>query len=264
MGVAVPAEDPPCARRVHPGQPCRRHQQQSAQPGGHKARNIVQARRRRAKILIPLIFIAQHGIHGVDGLIDHAADGPAQRQVKERRNNAVCSVLRHCLHRRANDALPVQAFRVAPHDHGDRAARLVQAPAVPRQRVIYFHRRIPQVSRRQRVAAQDRFYNDAGHRAAAVQHFQDSPRNLKRHRYHKSGQHKTLDPMHLRGVLLPVPELFQRRDQSAHQAHRVRHPLRVPDQAVQTGPCQNTDQPVPYHKISSPCLLVSSSLISFR
>ena len=125
MGIPVTAEDPPGARRIHPGQSGRRDQQKSAQPGRYKARRIVQTCSRCAKILIFLISVSQHGVHGVDGLVYHTADRASQCQVEERRDDAVCCILGDSLHSRADDSFPVQILRVAAYDHRYRPARLL-------------------------------------------------------------------------------------------------------------------------------------------
>ena len=254
MGVSVAAEDPPCVRRIHAGQAGRRHQQQTAEPCGYKPRRIVQARRRRAKILISLILVTKHGVHGIDRFVGHTADRASERKVEKRCDDAVRRVLGHGLHSRPDDSFPVQILRVASHDHRYRAARFGKASISRCQRFIYLHRRIPKISGCQRIAAQNRFRGNPRRGVQPVKSYEQSPCDPDRRREHEYGYNKTLEPEFRCRVFFPAQEFFQRRDQRPHKAYRMRHPLRIPDQAVQPGPYQNTDQPIANHKTLIPKL----------
>lgn len=75
------------------------------------------------------MFIADHGIEGVDRFIGHGQRRAAEEQEKERRDNAIHRVLRHGLHHRTVDLRWLELRGIAP-DNPESLCRLsARSPA---------------------------------------------------------------------------------------------------------------------------------------
>ena len=206
--------------------------------------------------MIFLISVSDHGIHGVDRLVGHGSCCPAKHHVEQRRDHAVRRIFRHCLHGRADNAFLIQYCCVAAHDHGYCVAGSLNVLArrgrrpVLHKGTVDFHGCVLQAPGCQRITAEDGFQRYARQRVHCVCSHEQAPRDLGHNGENEYGRRAALDPLDRRGITVQAQELFQRRDQAPDPADGMGHPLRIPDQAVQTRPDHYTDHSAQEHFIS--------------
>src|SRR5699024_9624109 len=111
--------------------------QKCRKPCRNQIEQIIHSCCRPAKIQIPVVFVAHHGVHRVDRFIKKAKPCSSDHHIKQRGNNSVGRVLRHRLHRSLHHAFLCQAFRISPHNHGHGLSSVLNRPCI--QCLFYFH-----------------------------------------------------------------------------------------------------------------------------
>ena len=97
MVPAVPPPDLPRARSAVPGKRRRSGPEQPGDPAGQIVRRIIQFGGGAAEIKIFLVFVAEHAVHRVDGLVGQGQRGTAQQHIEQRRDDAVAGVFGYVL-----------------------------------------------------------------------------------------------------------------------------------------------------------------------
>ena len=181
---------------------------------------------------VPVILVAHHAVHGVDGLVGQRQGRAAQQHVEQRRGHPVGEVLRHRLHRRLGHLLRRQRLRIPAHDAADGLPGPGQIALF--QPLIYPHALLRQPLQGQGLPAPDGLQQEPRRRM-------EPPGQTARaaaDRPCPQGQRRRQDaaglPLPLRRLWEAGPQLlFQRVNGLAHADHRMGHPVRVRQQQVQ-------------------------------
>ena len=229
--VPVPAEDPPAVSAVHPQQRARRQHQQGGQTGGKVVHHIVHLRRSKADIPIGRLYVTQHGIHGIDRLIEEPQGRASDGQEHHGRHHAVGGILRHRLHRRPGDARPVQPGGIPAHDHAHRIARALGIPGG--QGPVDLHALRPQGLRRQDLPAHDALHRQPKPGTDAPAQPQQKGRDPGGNRGDQHPQDPSRQTLPLRSRREnAAQQLLQRGDQLSDGNHRVGKAVGVSQQEV--------------------------------
>ena len=232
MIAAVPPPDTPRALGVIAGERRRHDPEQRRQTARDIVRHIVQLCRRTAKIEIFLVFVAQHTVHGVDGLVGQGQRRTAQQHIKQRRNDAVAGVLSHRLHRSLGHALGGQGFRVAAHDAAHSLPGCGQAAFF--QLGIDIRALLHQSLCGQRLPAPEHLDGKPQQRVKHRRAPADKAREQQRPHRQAERQHRAAQQLALRRFgQAGAEEFFQPGDGFAHVHHRVGQPRRVAENGVQ-------------------------------
>ena len=92
------------------------------QSGRNKVYQIIQFCRCKSKIVIFLIFIAHHGIHGIDRFIQKCQRRTADSHEKQWGDHPIGSIFRHGFYGCFHNALRRKGLGISSHDHGHRIA----------------------------------------------------------------------------------------------------------------------------------------------
>src|SRR3984885_5043226 len=87
---------------------------------------VVGPRRGPTERFVSFVPMADHAVGGINRLIQRATGKTAERDPKDRSDDAVGKILRQALNRRARGARFVQDVRTTTDDLGDRAAPLIE------------------------------------------------------------------------------------------------------------------------------------------
>ena len=230
--VAVPPPDTPCALGVIAGERRRHDPEQRRQTARDIVRHIVQFCSGTAKVEIFFVFVAQHTVHRVDGLVGQGQRRTAQQHIKQRRNDAVAGVLGHRLHRRFGHALGGQSFRVAAHDAAHSLPGGGQAAFF--QLGIDIHALLHQPLCGQCLPTPEHLdgqpQQGVKHRRAPADKAREQQRpHRQTERHHCTAQQLALRRFGQAGA----KEFFQPRDGFSHVHHRVGQPRRVAEDGIQ-------------------------------
>ena len=209
----------------------REKHEQRRKAGGDIVEHVVGAGGDLSEIQVAVLLVADHGIHGVDRLVQKPADCPAQKEVQKRGDDAVGGVFGDRFHRRAGDARLVQHARIPSDDHGNGVPRALGIPLA--EFFIHLHALLAQAVRRQGEPAQERGEGEVGVRAEPEAQRKQSRGHARRHDAHAHDQ-KGAARRFARGRFgeYPAEPLFQQRDELADADDGVREPARVADQQV--------------------------------
>ena len=248
MAVPVPPPDAPCTFGIVSGKGRSRHPQKGGKAAGDVICHIVQLCGCAAKIKVLLVLVAQHTVHGVDGLVGQRQRCPADEHIQQRRNDAVAGIFGHRFHGGLGHALGGQVLGVAAHDAAHGFAGRGQV--VPDQLVIHICALLCKASGCQRLPAPEHLYGKAQPRAELCRRQTHKARDQKGAHRQAERRHGTAQQLSLRGAgQAGAQELFQPGNASAHEHHRVRQPRRVAEESVQ-------------HKAADNCLK-DHALLSF-
>jgi hypothetical protein len=216
-GVAQHRDKAPHRPRVADEQR-RRGKQEAAEPRRHEVQQIVEARGRPAECAITLRAMPDHAVERVRHLVGEEAGQTADQVPEDRRADAVAEILGEALDRGARDAVPVEAYRVAPDDMADRRAPGLEAAIAQRQRDGGDMQK--QAALRHQNADQQRF-DQRAHRPAAAQCLDEPADRGGAADQHKHGHNAALaaDPL---GALLPVQLALDGRDCPPGEHDRMR------------------------------------------
>ena len=248
MVVPVPPPDAPCALGIVAGKGRSGHPQKGGNAAGDVVCKVVQLRGCAAKIKVLLVLVAQHAVHGVDGLVGQRQRCPADEHIQQRRNDAVAGIFGHRFHRSFGHTLCGQVLGVAAHDaaHGFASGGQV----VPDQLVIHICALLRKAPCRQRLPAPEHLHRKAQPRAELCRRQTHKARDQKGAHRQAERRHGTAQQLALRGAgQAGTQEFFQPGDASSHKHHRVRQPRRVAEEGVQ-------------HKTADNCLK-DHALLSF-
>ena len=190
------------------------------QPGWDQVDEIVEPRGRPAEGAISGRAVADHAVHGIDGLVDEHSRKPEQNVPERRRHHRVGEVLGARLDRRAGDAMLVELPDIAADDVGDLspagldaavAQRLANPMDVPEQAALRqqrdHHRQLQQPGKRH-ISGEPCHAGAGGGGKRADQHDKQDPAPA---------------PFGL-GPILPVELAVEPADHDADQPHRMRQP----------------------------------------
>ena len=248
MAVPVPPPDAPCTFGIVSGKGRSRHPQKGGKAAGDVVGHIVQLRGCAAKIKVLLVLVAQHTVHGVDGLVGQRQRCPADEHIQQRRNHTVAGIFGHRFHRGLGHALGGQVLGVAAHDAAHGFAGRGQV--VPDQLVIHIFAFLCKALGCQCLPAPEHLYGKAQPRAELCRRQTHKARDQKSSHRQAERRHGTTQQLSLRGAgQAGAQELFQPGDAPAHEHHRVRQPRRVAEEGIQ-------------HKAADNCLK-DHALLSF-
>ena len=263
MLFPIPPEDPPGVLPVVARRRAAQAHEHPGDAGGEKVERVVQPRRRPAEVEIAVIFVAHHGVHGVDRLVEHTQGRAAQGQEDEGGDHPVGGVLRHGLHRRLGHAGLVQPLGVPPHNHGHGVPRAGQVSGL--EGLVHLVALVPQGLGGQQLIAQQRLRRESqpGAEQAAPPQQQGGEAGWngdgERHQRRAAGQ------LAAGGLGKEPPQkLLQGGDQHTDGPHRVGRPVGIPQQEIQAEAGQQGQQVgyPPAHSPFSP--LYSSRMVSSR
>ena len=229
---AVPAVDLPRPPSAFPRKKCSCQHEQRRQPGRHIIHHIVQPGRGRAKILIPVIAIADHRVHGVHRFIEKSAGGAKQHQVEQGRHHPVGSIFRHGLHRRFDHSFFRQALGIPSHDPGDRPAAFLHSAGL--QRLVHpvaFHL---QGTGGQKLITEEGLQKKPQREKGPVSQKEDPRRDPGTEKDHQDRQDPSPQTFkELRSGQRSSDNWFQSLDQPPHKPHRMIRPHRISQRKVQ-------------------------------
>ena len=181
---------------------------------------------------IPLVFVAEHAVHCVDGLIGQRQRRTAHQHVKQRGNDAVAGVFGYRFHRRFGHALGGQVLGIAPHNAAYGLARGGQVAIL--QFFVHIHAFLYKSTRRQRLPAPEHLQNKAQNGVQLCRQpagcAGNSQRPQRQHRRHDgTTQQFPTRRFRQRGA----QAFFQRRDAPPHHHHWVGQPGRVAKKRIQ-------------------------------
>ncbi len=199
--------------------------------------DIVEAGSRGAEVLILVVLVADHGVHGVDGFIEPATGHTENHHEQERCYHPVGSILRDRLDRRLRDTGHVETLRVATDNHGDRIARILDV--FPLEGFIDLHGFPLQLLHREHLVGEEGVDRPgqglAEHRRDVMdderddgeddehQHDEDGPRELLL---------STVRLRIIRNMKAPAQELLQPLDTAPHRHHRMEPVVRIPEHQI--------------------------------
>ena len=189
--------------------------------------------RRPAKVEIPLVFVAHHAVHGVDGFIGKAQGCAPDQQIQQGGQNPVRKIFRHRLHGGLGDAFRREGGGVPPHNPAHLPPGRRQVPRF--QRRVNPAALIGQALQSQRLPAPEQFHCKSQSRVNPMGQSADSRRQGKGAQRQHRRQHPPGRQQTGRGVgEQPPQQVFQPGNHLAHQHHRVGHPGRVGQQQIQS------------------------------
>ena len=116
---AIAPEDPPAVFTVKAAEEGSQNGTQGGKPRREKIPYVVQLCGGASEIQIFVVFVADHAVKRVDGLVAEAKRSTADCKVKQRGDHTVRAVLRHRFHSGLRHALLREAFGVAADNHRD-------------------------------------------------------------------------------------------------------------------------------------------------
>ena len=199
--------------------------------------DIIEAGGRGAEVLILVVLVADHGVHGVDGLIEPATGHAENHHEQEGCDHPVGSILRDRLDRRLRDTGHVQTLRVTAHDHRDRIARILDV--FPLEGLIDLHGFPLQLLHRKHLVGEkgvDRTGQGlAEHRRDVVDDERDK-REDHEHQHDENRTRKLLLPAVcfriIRDMEAPAQKLLQPLDAAPHRHHRMEPVVRIPEHQI--------------------------------
>ena len=165
MVITVTSEDPDSASSAVMtdfGSFCRlqditrRDHETGRKPGRNIVAHIVQSGCCSSEVYVFDIFISNHGIHGINRLIEKYPGSASQHHVKERGNNSIRGIFRHSLHRSLRNSQVCEIFGIPPYDHGDCGSCALCISGG--QRVIHLHALLFQRTPRHHLPAHHAFH----------------------------------------------------------------------------------------------------------
>ena len=232
MVAAVPPPDLPRPFCVIVRKGRSSHPQQGGKAAGKVICRIVQFGRDAAKVEVFFVFVAQHTVHRVDGLVGQGQRCPADDHIEQGRDHAVAGVFGHRFHSGSGHPLQCQILGVPPHDAADRPAgsRQVRLDQLP----VNIGALLRQPLCGQCLPAPEHLDGQPQPRADAGSSQADQARQQKGAHRQAEGHNGPAQQFPLRRFGQTGPQaLFQRRDGLAHVHHRVGQPGRVAEEAVQ-------------------------------
>jgi hypothetical protein len=116
------------ASPIRPPARDRRHErdEQARDARRHEIHEVIEPCCRPAEGFVTGISVPDHRIRRVDRLVEHEARQAEQGKPEDGCHDAIGEILGRGLDRGPGNSRLVEAFRIAPHDHGDRAPRCFQ------------------------------------------------------------------------------------------------------------------------------------------
>ena len=238
MISAVAPPDLPRALDAVSREPRREHPQKCRDTTRNVVCGIVKLCGHAPEVYVLFIFVAEHAVHRVDGLVGQRQRCPAKEHIQKRCNDAVAGVLGHGLHGGSGHARGGQVLRVTAHDAGHGPAGRGQVALC--QFLVHIAALLCKTLGSQRLAAPEHLQRQPQRRMEPCRGPAGKPGNGQRaqrqHRGHR-GPAGQLAPRRFGQCGAQV--LFQRRDAPAHEHHRMRQPRRVAKQSVQQKAAQH-------------------------
>ena len=123
MFPPVPAVDLPGILSVQPCEKCCCRHEKPCDPRRDIVEDIIHFRRNPSEIQVPVIFIAQHRVHGIHCLVQKSQGSSSDHHIDQRSGHPVRGILCHSLYRRLRDAFLSELLCIPAYDHGDCSPR---------------------------------------------------------------------------------------------------------------------------------------------
>ena len=151
--VAVAPEDPPAVFHIQPQKKARSQQKKRGEPRGQEIEKIIHFCGHQPDVFVGRLRVAEHGVHGVDCLVEKSERRAADGEKQKRRNHAVGRIFRDGLDGSSGDTLLIEPVRVAADDHGNGLLRVGKRAGL--QRGIDLHTLVAQRFRSENLPAHD-------------------------------------------------------------------------------------------------------------
>ena len=238
MVAPVPPPDTPRPFGAVAGQGRRRAPQQTRQTAGQIVCRVVQLGGDAAEVEVLFVFVAQHAVHGVDGLVGQRQRCPADEHIQQRRDHAVAGIFGHGLHGGFGHTLSGQILGVAAHDTTHSLAGCGQVAFY--KLFVHVHALLRKALCGQCLPAPEHLYGQPQPRAEPCCAQADKAGAHKgAHRQAKSHDAAAQQFALGRFGQAGAQALFQRGDGLAHEHHRVGQPRGVAEEGVQHKAAQN-------------------------
>ena len=258
MAAAVPPPDLPRPSGAVAGQRGSGHPEQARQAAGDVVCHIVQLGGHTAKVEVFFVFVAQHTVHRVDGLVSEGQRGPADQHIEQRRNDTVAGVFGHRLHGGFRHALGSELRSVPAHDPADRFAGPGQIGFF--ELFINIGALLHQAPGGQRLPAPEHLDGQPQQRVEPGGPPADEPCEQKGAHRQAERHDGTAQQLSLRRFgQTGAQEFFKPGDGLAHVHHRVGQPGRVAKEGVQHKAAQHG--PNRHHGFSSAALFVYCTVL---
>ena len=202
---------------------------------GQEVGRVVRLRRELSEKFVPVVAIADHRIHRIDRLIDHAEDRAAQTRIEHGRDNTVARVFGGRLDGGARYPVGVERVDVTADDHGDGAPGVVKGSVSKRRADL--HAFVAQRFRREYIACENRLDERAEPQVDRVRADGQRRGNKRCREYDERPEKSAARELRARIPNAQVDRarepLFERPDQRPDHADRMRKPARIPDEQIE-------------------------------
>ena len=228
--------------RIHPCKNSSCYHQPAGDPGRDIICHIIQFGCNTAKIQVFIIFVPQHGIHGIDAFVQKHQRHTTNGHIKHGRDNTIRSIFRNCFHCCFCHTGFRKLFGITANDHGNRITCLIQCPVF--QAVINFHTFVFQRTGGKQLIAPEYLQHKTCHRQKTIKIIKDQKWHSTTEQTDKNYGHKASCQLSSMTFRKNLPNGFlQYRDQISDNTDRMVQPSGIPDKKIQhksKDQCQKT------------------------